>query len=93
MGRTRRRATSGTARYLANNGVPATVSLLVTGPDFAELQREANAVFQIVRDTKGSVDTGISSRPGPPEQRFVDLPASPIFFTREHQFVPPPEPS
>ncbi len=56
---------------LANNGVPATISLLVTGPDFTELQRTAEQVYEIVRDTKGVVDVGISVRPGPPEQRFV----------------------
>ena len=56
---------------LANNGAPATLWLLVTGPDFAELQRTADTVYRIVRDTKGTVDAGISVRPGPPEQRFV----------------------
>ncbi len=56
---------------LANNGVPAAVSLLVTGPDFDELQRTATEAYEILRATPGAVDVSISARPGSPEQRFV----------------------
>jgi multidrug efflux pump subunit AcrB len=56
---------------LANNGQPAPLTLLITGPDFDELQRTANRAFEIVKATPGVVDAGISVRPGAPEQRFV----------------------
>lgn len=56
---------------LANNGVPAPFTLLISGPEFDELQRIAGKAYDLVRTTPGAVDVGISVRPGAPEQRFV----------------------
>lgn len=56
---------------LANNGAPAPLTLLVTGPEFDELQRIAGKAYDIVKAAPGAVDVGISVRPGAPEQRFV----------------------
>jgi hydrophobic/amphiphilic exporter-1 (mainly G- bacteria), HAE1 family len=46
------------------------VTLLVTGPDFTELQRIAARTFEILRNTPGAVDVSMSARPGSPEQQF-----------------------
>jgi hydrophobic/amphiphilic exporter-1 (mainly G- bacteria), HAE1 family len=56
---------------LANNGQPAPVTLLISGPDFAELQRISERALALVKDTRGTVDVGTSLRPGSPEQRFT----------------------
>ncbi len=56
---------------LADNGQPAPVTLMITGPDFVGLQQLADKALDIVRSTKGTVDVGTSARPGSPEQRFV----------------------
>jgi hydrophobic/amphiphilic exporter-1 (mainly G- bacteria), HAE1 family len=57
---------------LANNGAPQTaVQLIISGPDYVELQRLADKTLKLLQDTPGTRDVSMSLRPGSPEQRFV----------------------
>jgi hydrophobe/amphiphile efflux-1 (HAE1) family protein len=50
---------------------PLPVQLLLTGPDFTELERIAHQTFEMMKAVPGTADVGIDLRPGSAEQRFV----------------------
>jgi hydrophobe/amphiphile efflux-1 (HAE1) family protein len=50
---------------------PLPVQLLLTGPDFGELERIANRTYEMMKQVPGTADVGIDLRPGSAEQRFV----------------------
>jgi HAE1 family hydrophobic/amphiphilic exporter-1 len=50
---------------------PLPVQLLLTGPDFQELERIAGRTFEMMKRVPGTADVGIDLRPGSAEQRFV----------------------
>jgi hydrophobe/amphiphile efflux-1 (HAE1) family protein len=50
---------------------PLPVQLLLTGPDFAELERIAHRTYEMMKAVPGTADVGIDLRPGSAEQRFV----------------------
>jgi HAE1 family hydrophobic/amphiphilic exporter-1 len=50
---------------------PLPVQLLLTGPDFGELERIAHRTYEMMKQVPGTADVGIDLRPGSAEQRFV----------------------